>query len=747
MVRALALLLLAFTACKPAKPVGDSFSPLAELIEYHLADKGIPAISIALVDDQDVVFLEDFGEAADGAVYRVGSVSKLYTDIAVMQLVEQGKLDLDAPVTEYLPDLGNAATLRQLMTHRSGMVREPPVGSYFDPAPPSIEKIVSSLHDTPQLLKPGSKVKYSNAALMTVGRVVEVAAGRAFAEHMQEAVLGPLGMADSSFLREARLEPRIPPALMWSYDGREFPAPTFDVLVPAGNLYSPMRDQAKLLQAIFRGGAPVLEAESLDAMLEPQFDPESSFGLGFARSKFEGSRRIGHGGAVYGFSTQLSALPEEKLGVVVSASRDVTNDVTRRIADYALRLLLARRADQPAPAWRRPEPVDEATRRRMAGKYAGEELTIRLVDRDGELWTEGMPFHRVQIRRLGDGYVTDGRLQSGVKVELGDETVRLGNVEYRRVDDELPPEPPAAWRELIGEYGGDHNTLFVLEREGELCALIEWVFLYPLTEAGPDVWEFPSYGLYHDEHVEFRRDEQGRVTSAVAAGIGFARREPGAKDGETFHITPVKPIEDLRADAAAASPPDQPAGLREPELVELTSLDPTLKLDIRYATTNNFMRARFYDEARAFLQRPAAEALVRAHNSLAEDGYGLLIHDAYRPWQVTKMFWDATPESMEDFVANPARGSVHNRGAAVDLTLYDLQTSQPVEMPSGYDEFSARAYPDYVGGTARQRWLRERLRQAMEAEGFSVYEYEWWHFNYRDADQYPVLNLPFEGLP
>jgi D-alanyl-D-alanine dipeptidase len=150
----------------------------------------------------------------------------------------------------------------------------------------------------------------------------------------------------------------------------------------------------------------------------------------------------------------------------------------------------------------------------------------------------------------------------------------------------------------------------------------------------------------------------------------------------------------------------------------------------------------FYDRPRAFLQRPAAEALVRAHRQLAAQGYGLLIHDAYRPWHVTKMFWDATPEESKLFVADPAKGSRHNRGCAVDLTLYKLAGGEPIVMPSGYDEFSPRAFPAYPGGTSRQRWHRELLRRAMEAEGFSVFEFEWWHFDYRDWRRYPILNMP-----
>jgi serine beta-lactamase-like protein LACTB len=146
------------------------------------------------------------------------------------------------------------------------------------------------------------------------------------------------------------------------------------------------------------------------------------------------------------------------------------------------------------------------------------------------------------------------------------------------------------------------------------------------------------------------------------------------------------------------------------------------------------------------LQRPAAEALVRAHKKLAEHGYGLLIFDAYRPWHVTRMFWDATPEKYKLFVADPLQGSRHNRGCAVDVTLYDLKTGQPIEMLTDHDEFSDRAFPDYIGGTSRQRWHRDLLRHTLEEEGFSVYHAEWWHFDYRDWRQYPVLNNRFEEL-
>jgi D-alanyl-D-alanine dipeptidase len=180
--------------------------------------------------------------------------------------------------------------------------------------------------------------------------------------------------------------------------------------------------------------------------------------------------------------------------------------------------------------------------------------------------------------------------------------------------------------------------------------------------------------------------------------------------------------------------------------VELTALDSGIHLDIRYATTGNFMGAQMYSAARAFLQRPAAEALVRVSRALARQGYGLLIHDGYRPWYVTRMFWDATPAAQHIFVANPARGSRHNRGTAVDLSLYDLATGRPIEIVSGYDEFTARAYRDYPGGTSLQRWHRDLLKAAMEASGFQSQYAEWWHFDWRDWARYPVLNEPFEQI-
>jgi D-alanyl-D-alanine dipeptidase len=222
--------------------------------------------------------------------------------------------------------------------------------------------------------------------------------------------------------------------------------------------------------------------------------------------------------------------------------------------------------------------------------------------------------------------------------------------------------------------------------------------------------------------------------------------QPGIAQQVSFHITPVRPVEELRAEALKDQPPVEQGDFLKPDLVELVTLDPTIKLDIRYATSNNFLGTPVYTQARAFLQRPAAEALLSAHRELKAQGYGLIIHDGYRPWYVTKIFWDAVPTDKRVFVADPSAGSKHNRGCAVDLSLYDLKTGQEVDMPSGYDEMTERAYADYPGGTDQQRTLRLLLRQTMEKQGFAVIPKEWWHFDYKDWKRYPIQNLKFEDL-
>ncbi len=200
--------------------------------------------------------------------------------------------------------------------------------------------------------------------------------------------------------------------------------------------------------------------------------------------------------------------------------------------------------------------------------------------------------------------------------------------------------------------------------------------------------------------------------------------------------------------ACKSTPPREPGIYRDPDLAELIKLDPTIRPDIRYATPNNFTGHPLYDQARAFLQKPAAEALARANQALRAEGYGILVYDAYRPWSVTKEIWDSANDTERriGFVANPRVGSKHNRGCAVDVGLYDLETGLEVKMPSGYDEFSERAHPNYAASAPGEIKARDLLRRTMEAEGFTVDPNEWWHFNYKDWREYRLMDIGFKDL-
>ena len=775
------LLLTLFSACenrsghiRASGEYREVASKVSDAIHYEMVDKALNAVSIVLVKDMEILWARGFGvedlnkstKADANTVYRVGSVSKLFTDIGIMQLVEKGEVDLDAPITDYLPEFRPRSrfkreiTLRQLMSHRSGLLREPLVGNYFDDDEPTLEATVKSIIDSDVIYAPESKIKYSNGAIATVGYVLEKLKGEPFASYLRKNVLLPMGLTHSAFEPLPDITNRLADATMWSYDGRVFDAPTFELgMSPAGSMYAPVVDLGQFMKVLFNDGkgpnGPVIKKETLQLMLTSQFNDGKDqrhnvgFGIGFSLSEQGGYKRVGHGGAVYGFSTQLYALPEVKLGVAVTSSVDVTNTITRRVATYALDCLLAVENGKPLPDYEKTSSVNEKTVALLVGHFVSDNgKRLKLINKYGTLYVENDRF-QTRIRQLNGKLVTDSQISYGSPIDYDEDgrTVTMGSTVYNR-EKYLKPMPISKpWQGLIGEYGWNHNILYIYEAYGKLTALIEWMEKDILTEVEKDVFAFPvKGGMYHGEKMRFKRDRNGIATQVqIENGPIFFRRDVGVDHGKTFRIDPLEPVGVLRKIALSASPPSEQKK-NDPDLVELRTLDSTIKYDIRYATTNNFMSAVFYRSAHAYMQRPAAESLVRVSKKLKAFGYGLLIHDSYRPWYVTKMFWDATPDDKKIFVANPESGSRHNRGCAVDLTLYDLDTGAVVEMVGGYDEMTDRSFPDYVGGTSQQRWHRELLRRSMEAEGYTVYEAEWWHYDYKTWNDYPILNLTFEAL-
>jgi D-alanyl-D-alanine dipeptidase len=358
------------------------------------------------------------------------------------------------------------------------------------------------------------------------------------------------------------------------------------------------------------------------------------------------------------------------------------------------------------------EPLSELPRprlRALLGRYEAGASALEIVELDGGAWLVPDRGAWLHLRSRADGVtlLARDRLHVGTSIAADGESVTLEGVRHVRATTPIPA-CPAGLVDLLGEYrrpGAHHASRMLLERHGRLRVI-------------------------DDELVE--HDARGDPSVLLA---GYERVPTTAG---TFRITPLHPPDELRRLAAAAEPPLPPRDALPFDLVELRELEPSIRYDIRYAGDDNFMGFALYTEASARMQRPAAEAVVRVHRAFAAEGLGVVVHDAWRPWRVTKMFWDATPEHQHTFVADPGKGSRHNRGCAIDLSLFELASGRVVEMPSGYDEFTERAYPHWPGGTGASRDLRDRLRHAMEDEGFAVYDAEWWHYDYPGWERYPV---------
>src|SRR5579862_6123921 len=409
---AIAAVLLSFGAFAqdhPNIPPRSDYAPVAAAIEpmirFEIEDKQLPAFSIALVDGNEIVWAQGFGyqdpehkiPATAHTIYRVGSVSKLFTDIGIMQMVEAGKINLDTPVSQYIPDFHpqnpfpNQITLRELMSHRSGLLREPPVGNYFDPTGPSLEATVRSMNSTELVYEPGTHVKYSNAGIAAVGYTLEELNHQAFPEYLKRAVLLPMGMTESSFAPDPALLENLAKAYMWSYDGLKFPAPTFELgLAPAGCMYSTVTDLAQFLMVLFNGGrgptSQVLKHATLEQMWVPQFakpGQKKGYGLGFAVSELDGHRVIGHGGAIYGFATEVVGMPEDKLGVVTVTTMDAANAVVNAVARQALEAMLTLRAGKALPVFEATKPVPIDLARKLAGRFGDGDDAIDIQEREG----------------------------------------------------------------------------------------------------------------------------------------------------------------------------------------------------------------------------------------------------------------------------------------------------------------------------------------------------------------------------
>jgi len=302
------------------------------------------------------------------------------------------------------------------------------------------------------------------------------------------------------------------------------------------------------------------------------------------------------------------------------------------------------------------------------------------------------------------------------------------------------PSPcPPEWLGLLGIYGASDNVLLILERDGALEGMVQGGRFYALERLGPDRFRFPNAGRLASRNVVFTREASGRAT-ALRLDEAVLPRDPTA-DGFVPRVKPARPVDELVREARAASPPTEPPAPLPADLVDVSTLETSIKVDLRYASDQNVVGEELLKTPRALLQRPAAEALVRVHRALGKQGYGLVVRDAYHPWWVTKLVWEATPPEVRRFLADSAEGSGYNRGTTVDVGLFRLADGRVVELPSLYGEMSLRAYTDFPGGTSEQRWHRDLLLQAMEADEFWSTRSQWWRYDFTEGRKYPLSNV------
>jgi serine beta-lactamase-like protein LACTB len=531
---------------------------LAEIVEAELQRGILTGVSVALVDDQRVICVRGFGwankarriPAAADTVYRAGSISKLFTAMAAMQLVEQGRLDIDKPLPQIDPqfrivvpfDDAGAMTLRQLMCHRSGLVRESPVGGYFDPSQPTIADSVASLAPCVLVYRPNTHTKYSNSGPTVVGQCVALAAGMPYVKYQQQHVLGPMGMNSSAFLLGDELRKRLATGSMLVADGRGgsrlIDAPRFELgTIPAGNLYTTAEDLARFLCVLFAegraGDRQVLKPETLRQMFTPQLvDEKTGYGLAFVVGKYRDYQTIGHMGAVYGFTSSLIGIPRHKIAAVVLSNDDIALGPVRKLTDAAMDLLIEAKLGQPPPPAGAAAALLTADAALLSGDYESESYWARIDASEGRLEAD-ISGQRTALSPTGpDKFLADGRYvhQAPVVFQRDIQGRATGfsalEQQFRRVDPAAVSPPPAEWQEFLGSYGPEFIPLVVSVKHGHLYAMTENMVDYRLTPLCRTVFRLPP-GMYVDEQLVFQTGGDGRVHSVILANMVLRRKAEG----------------------------------------------------------------------------------------------------------------------------------------------------------------------------------------------------------------------------
>ncbi len=515
-------------------------------VRGELAKYGIGAISIALTDGQRLVYAAGFGEAERDSVFRAGSVSKLFNAVAVMQLAEEAKLNMDDPFAS-LPGAvlpvnpfagGPPVTLRQMLCHRSGIQRESPVGGYLDDAQPTLTATCESVRGCAVVTPPNAKTRYSNIVPSLAGQVVATVSGQAFEKYQADRVFAPLGMTRSAWLIKDVPGGNVITSHLRVADGKggftHEVTPLFDLgTVPAGNLFTTAPDLAQFVMMLDAKGqgkqGRVLKAETLAEMVKPQLDPAGTFGLGFALGKFRDHSTIGHNGAVYGHSSALLYLPDTRLGVVVLANEDIVNARVGRLANLALSLMLEIKAGEKPPAPPAPAPF-AGKLEDYAGPYESGSFWCELSVRDDKL-TGDYASQPCELTPIGpDTFLLNSRIHDDVPVTFTRAVSRItsgftaGPQHFVRAALKRPGIPEE-WRRFCGSYGPKFIPVVVHEKWGHLYATTENMVDYRLTPVNRHVFLLCP-GMYADEHAVFLTNPDGTVHSVNFCNMILPRTVP-----------------------------------------------------------------------------------------------------------------------------------------------------------------------------------------------------------------------------
>lgn len=315
-----------------------------------------------------------------------------------------------------------------------------------------------------------------------------------------------------------------------------------------------------------------------------------------------------------------------------------------------------------------------------------------------------------------------------------------------------PKDCPKDLKYILGMYYGNGEMFLLRENNGE----VELVYRFgqkDYTFAGSNVYplykeHFDSYTInesgplnHLDAAVRIERSREGYGVSCSVGGNRYSRRFFAGENGRPFRFAPVSDWQALKTAANAAVMPAQLGAGQQAQLVDLAQAVPGLKFDLRYAQADNCFGQALTDDQRAFLDADAAQALAQAQQSLKPYGYGILVWEAYRPWSVSKLAYDALPADKKSMLPAPEVGFSHNTGRSIDVSLYLLANDENAGMISGFDEPSVRQYASFAGGTTLERYRRDLLRSAMQMAGFTASETEWWHFDYGDIKGFAHLNV------